>query len=371
MTANASQAPATRAAHDGRIACIFGMGLLGGSIALGLRERGLAREVWAYDPDPAALEAALVIGAADRVFTHLGPWLEGVDLGVLSAPTRAIGALAQQIASHAHQDAWWFDVGSTKGAVVAEVPQWLPNFIGTHPMAGRETPGVQHAYAGLLQSAIWALCPTPDTPRAVTAGITALIEALGAYPLTLDAKAHDRAVARISHVPWLLATALNLQLAADPDAPTLLALAAGGFRDLTRVASGSPLMSRDMVVSNALEVGVALDELVAALQHLGALLEAPEALLDEAVRAKRTRDSLPIVRRSLLPRVYDVVVSLDDRPLELAALTKVLGEAGINIRDIEILKIRDGAEAIRVGVASDADLDAAKVALGAAGYHHR
>lgn len=371
MTHTDIKTPEAATIPKDRIVCIFGMGLLGGSIALGLRERGLAREVWAFDPDAAALEAALVLGAADRVFTSLGPWIKDVDLGVLSAPTRAIIGLADGIAPWAKAEALWLDVGSTKGAIVEAVPLVLPNFVGTHPMAGRETPGVQHAYAGLLQSAIWAICPTPETPEGVLRAVTALVEDLGAYPLTLDAKAHDRAVARISHVPWLLATALNLQLAADPDATTLLALAAGGFRDLTRVASGAPEMSRDMVISNAVEVRVALRELGATLVHLSGLLDSPEALLDEATRAKRTRDSLPIVRRSLLPRVYDVVVSLDDRPLELASLTRVLGEAGINIRDIEILKIRDGAEAIRVGVASDGDLDAAKDALGRAGYRYR
>ncbi len=350
---------------------IFGMGLVGGSIALGLRERGLAREVIGYDPDPEALSSALALGAVDRVMPSIGPWLADLDVGILAAPALAVPALAAAIAPHAAASSRWLDVASTKAAIVEAVAPLLPNFVGSHPMAGTERAGVQHAYAGMLKSAIWVLCPTADTTPAAVATAEALVTGLGAYPLTLAPDAHDRAVARISHLPWLLAIALNLQLADDAAAPTLLALAAGGFRDLTRVASGAPGMSRDMAVSNAPELRLALADLGARLDALSQLLSDPPALLAEAQRAKRTRDSLPIVQRSLLPRFHDVMVGLDDRPLELARLTTVLGEAGINIRDIEVLKIRDGGEAIRVGVATADDLDAARRALTAAGYRWR
>lgn len=348
---------------------VFGMGLLGGSVALGLRERFLAGAVHAYDLDPTAAESALAVGAADVAHSDLGEWISRIDLGILASPVRTLEGLARAIAPFARADSLWLDVGSVKGPVVAAIEDVLPRFVGTHPMAGRETPGVQNAYAGLLQSAVWCVTPTPRTDPEALARCEALITALGAYPFRVDAELHDRLVARISHVPWLLAVALNRLIGQDAEREKLLFLAAGGFRDLTRVASGSPQMGRDMLCENRVAVAGALADLRKVIDDLEARLAVPEHLLEAASEAKRTRDSLPIVKRTLLPRMYDVVVALPDRPLELARLTTTLGEAGINIRDIEILKIRDSdGEAIRVGVASAEDQTKARDVLHAAGF---
>jgi len=351
---------------------VFGMGLLGGSVALGLRERFLAAEVHAFDPDPAALDAALVLGAADRVHTTVGPWVAELDLGVLAAPVRALERLATDVARHAAPTSRWIDVGSVKDPVVASLGGRLPGYVGTHPMAGRETPGMQNAYAGLLQNAVWVVTPVEGTDPAVQAEVEALIEALGAIPLAMPPDVHDRLVARVSHVPYLLAVAMNLLIARDPEHERLLFLAAGGFRDLTRVASGAPEMSRDMVVENREAVREALGDLAALVGAIASDLEDPAALLADAQEAKRTRDALPVVKRTLLPRDFDVVVAIPDRPLELSRLTTILGEHGVNIRDIEVLKIRGaGGEAIRVGVADAEDQDRARVVLREAGYRIR
>ncbi len=351
---------------------VFGMGLLGGSVALGLRERFVAGEVHGFDPDPAALETALAMGAVDRVHTAVGDWVRQLDLGILAAPVMALDALARDVAPFAAPGSRWTDVGSVKAPVVAALAQRLPRFVGGHPMAGRETPGMQNAYAGLLQNAVWVLTPTDDTDGADVAAMRQLVEALGAWPLALPPDAHDRAVSRISHAPYLLAVALNLLIARDHDRERLLFLAAGGFRDLTRVASGAPRMSRDMVVENRAAIRDALRDLGAVLDELAADLDRPEALLAAAREAKRTRDALPVVKRTLLPRVFDVVVAIPDRPRALAELATVLADHGVNIRDIEVLKIRGaGGEAIRIGV-TDADAQAqARTCLRAAGYRIR
>ncbi|PKN58539.1 MAG: prephenate dehydrogenase/arogenate dehydrogenase family protein [Deltaproteobacteria bacterium HGW-Deltaproteobacteria-14] len=351
---------------------VFGMGLLGGSIALGLRERFIAGEVHAYDLDAEALDAALAMGAADRVHTTPGPWIGELELGVLAAPVRALPGLAAAVAPFAAPTSRWIDVGSVKAPVVAALSAQLPGFVGTHPMAGRETPGMQNAYAGLLQNAVWVVTPTADTDPASLIAADELIEGLGAIPFHVPPDVHDRLVARVSHVPYLLAVALNLLIARDAERERLLFLAAGGFRDLTRVASGAPEMSRDMVVENRDAVREALADLSALVADLAATLDDPAALIAAAQEAKRTRDALPVVKRTLLPRVFDVVVALPDRPLELAHLTTVLGEHGVNIRDIEVLKIRGaGGEAIRVGVADGDDQERARAVLRAAGYRTR
>jgi prephenate dehydrogenase len=347
---------------------VFGMGLLGGSVALALRDRFLVAELHAYDPDPAALAAALEVHAADAVHHEIGPWIARLDFGLLAAPVGALVALGQQVAPFAAPGSAWTDVGSVKGPVVEALGALLPGFVGGHPMAGSEHAGVAHAHAGLLQNAVWVLTPQPQTPWGDVDRLRQLVDALGAYPLILNPALHDRLVARVSHLPYLLALALMLMVGGDRDHEHLMFLAAGGFRDLTRVASGSPRMSRDMIAANREALHEALGDLSAVVDKLKDLLDDPDALLERAREAKEIRDSLPVVRRSLLPRMYDVVVSVPDRPGELARITGTLGAAEVNIKDIEVLTIRDAGEAIRLGFPTPEERDGARRALSAVGY---
>ena len=354
-----------------RKAGIFGMGLLGGSVGLGLRERFLAQEVHAYDPDPEALEAALAVGAADRVHTELGAWTAELELGVLAAPVGVLPELGRAVRAHAAPHTLWTDVGSVKAPVVAALTPLLPRFVGGHPMAGSERSGVRHAHAGLLENAVWVITPSEATPPEDQRALAELVKHLGAYPLVLPPALHDRLVARISHLPYLLAVALNLLVAKNGEREHLMFLAAGGFRDLTRVASGSPRMSRDMVWENRAALREALADFRSVLEELEALLEDPEGLLAAAIRAKRTRDSLPIVRRSLLPEMHDLVVQVPDRPGQLARITSALGAAGVNIKDNEVLTIRDEGGAIRLGFGSREESVRAREVLEGVGYRVR
>ncbi len=354
----------------GRIG-IFGVGLLGGSLGMGIRERFLADEVIAYDPNPNALNQARAVGAADRVEAKLGPWVAELDLGILAAPVGALADLGRSVAAHASPDTLWTDVGSVKAPVVAALEPVLNHFVGGHPMAGSERAGVENAHSGLLQNATWVLTPTENTSKTDLERIRRLVEELGAYPLLLPPDLHDRLVARISHLPYLLAVALNLLVGDDPDRDTLIYLAAGGFRDLTRTASGSPVMSRDMVVTNKQALQEAAADLKEKLDSLLELLDNPDELLAVADRAKLIRDSIPVVKRGLLPVQFDLVVAVPDQPGELARITSALGEAGVNIKDIEVLNIRDEGGAIRLGFASREEKEAARRVLEKAGYRTR
>lgn len=347
---------------------VFGVGLLGGSVALAMRERFLAEEVHAYDKDPGALQSALALGAATHIHPELGEWVGGLDLAILAAPVGAIPGLAEELARFASERTLFTDVGSVKSPVVQAASGRLARFVGGHPMAGSERAGVQHAHAGLIENAVWVLTPTPKTDPRDLEAMERLVTELGAYPLLLDPAVHDRLVARVSHLPYLLAVALNLLVARDREKDLLMFLASGGFRDLTRVASGSPVMSRDMVHANRDAVRRALADLKSVLEELEAVLEDPEALLERGQTAKRTRDALPIVKRGLLPVRYEVVVQVPDRPGELARITTALGQAGVNIKDIEVLAIRDAGGAIRLGFAASEEKDAARKVLEAIGY---
>lgn len=350
---------------------IFGIGLLGGSVALGIRERFLAEEVHAYDLDPKALEAALAFEVADKTHASLGPWVRELDLGILAAPVGSLLKLGQQLAPLAHPQSLWSDVGSVKAPIVKGLQGLLPNFVGGHPMAGSEKAGVEAAHAGLLQNAVWVLTPTPQTPTAALERMQRLVRELGAYPLEVAPELHDRLVARISHLPYLLAVALNQMVAQDEHQELLMFLAAGGFRDLTRVASGSPRMSRDMVVSNKHALQQAIEDLRAMMLRLEGLLDLPEDLLQSAEEAKRTRDALPIVKRSLLPPMNELVVQVPDKPGQIAKVSTALGAAGINIKNFEVLAIRDEGGAIRMGFGSAEEREGARAVLEQIGYRVR
>ncbi len=350
---------------------IFGIGLLGGSVALGLRERFLAEEIHAYDPDPAALEDALALQVVDRVHTSLSGWVDELELGVLAAPVGVLVSEGQKLAHYSNPHTIWTDVGSVKGPVVGALTGVLPNFVGSHPMAGSEKAGVEAAHAGLLQNAVWVITPTPATPAPALATLRALVQNLGAYPLEIAPELHDRLVARISHLPYLLAVGLNRLVNRDPHQDLLMFLAAGGFRDLTRVASGSPRMSRDMVVANKEALRDAIEDLQSVMLQLENLLEAPDELLEVAQEAKRTRDSLPIVKRSLLPVMNELVVQVPDKPGQIAAVSTALGNAGVNIKNFEVLAIRDEGGAIRMGFATPEEREQARQILHDIGYKVR
>lgn len=348
---------------------VAGVGLIGGSVGLGTRQRFLAERVVGFDQDPAVLEAARGMGVIDDAQLHPGPWLREAELVVLASPARALVPLARSLEPFLGPQTLLTDVGSIKAEVCRELAH-LP-FVGGHPMAGSERVGVQHADAALLENAVWVLTPDETTDPAALGTVRRFVEQLGARPLETTPERHDRLVAAVSHLPFLTAVALTELVAQSGDRDLMMLLAAGGFRDLTRVASGSPRMSRDMVVGNREALRGALAAFRAHLGELEALLEDPEAMLGRAEAAKRTRDALPIVRRSLLPARFEVVIAVPDRPGELARITRALGEAGVNIKDIEVLSIREAGGAVRLAFDHEEGLRTGTRALQAAGYEVR
>lgn len=348
---------------------IVGVGLIGGSIGLGIRQRFLAERVIGLDPDPVVLDAAVGLGAVDEVRLEPGPWLAEMALIVLASPASTLIASAESLRPYLDPRTILTDVGGVKTPIVTALRDL--RFVGGHPMAGSEKIGVVNANAALLENAVWVLTPDTHTDPEALAMVRRFVEHLGAKPIETSPEQHDRLVAAVSHVPYLAALALTQLIANDHDRDLMMLLAAGGFRDLTRVASGSPRMSRDMVVGNKEAVRQAIKGFKAELDALERLLDDPDALLWRAEGAKRSRDSLPIVRRSLLPARFEVVIAVPDRPGELARITKALGDAGVNIKDIEVLGIREAGGAVRLAFESEEQLKTAAQALIAEGYELR
>lgn len=250
---------------------ILGLGLMGGSLALALRDAGVVEQIVGYDRVPATTTRARERGMLDQACASVEEAVREADLVVLAAPVLAERALLEQAAPHLTAGTIVTDLGSTKRAVVGWAEEVLPgaaHFVGGHPMAGREHSGLDASDATLFRGAVWCLTPTPMSDADAVQRLLSLITSLGASPLLLDPARHDHLLAGVSHLPILVAAGLVRTVASDGDWADLALLAAGGFRDTTRVASGDPRMARDICLTNRDEIVRWLGAYIATLQQL-------------------------------------------------------------------------------------------------------
>ena len=326
---------------------IVGVGLIGGSLGLALRRTGQASYVGGVSRT-ATLAEAEKIGAIDEGFGYdrLAEAVATADLVVLCTPINRICAILEEFGSFELPPGLVItDVGSTKGFILREAERLLPEtvtFIGGHPMAGGEKSGVGAADPFLFQNAIYVLCPGPRVPAPLAEGLGDLLEAVGARVIIMDAAVHDRTVAVVSHLPQFLAVALvNFAVRADREGGAALRLAAGGFRDMTRIASSPYSMWGDIVETNAEHIQEALREFAASLDALAGSLE-PVGLEKTFDAAALVRSGIPQNTKGFLRPLAELLVVVEDRPGMVAQVAVPLAEAGVNIRDIEVLKVREG-----------------------------
>lgn len=347
---------------------MLGTGLIGGSVALGLQVSG--RRVVGYDRDPAVLDEGLRRGAFASVAGSPAAAVQGAQLVVVAAPVDQTATLCAAVADEVGPDAVVTDVGSAKSDVVAACEALLPGrFVGGHPMAGSERHGIAAAHADLFQDAWWILTPTATTSSAAYRTVSALAAALGARPVALDPVDHDRLLARLSHLPQLVSSALVAAAVASEDKETLLGLAAGGFRDVTRIAASDPGLWVTILRANRQAVVEALEGFSRDLSYVRDLL-AGERYEELGAYLARSRTA----RRDLFgkPEMHDVPVALSmpvlDRPGVLAEVTTAAGALGANIEDLRIVHSTEGGrgrlELIVAGEAPAARLTAALAELG-------
>jgi prephenate dehydrogenase len=241
---------------------IVGVGLIGGSFALALRRAGVVATVVGVDRNGQALERAAALGVIDTAAESVSDAAAGADLIAIAVPVRAIGPVLHDVALAMEPHAVVTDMGSTKGDVVQvardELRNHFPRFVPGHPIAGRESSGVEAATPELFKGARVVLSPTKETDADAADLVRACWEAAGGRVTLLDAARHDQIFAAVSHLPHLLSFALISELASRADGQELFAFAAGGFRDFTRIAASSPEMWRDIALQNRVAL---LDEL--------------------------------------------------------------------------------------------------------------
>ena len=270
---------------------LLGLGLIGGSLGLAMRDARLARQITGYDPAPGVAERARALGAIDAASTSPSAAAEGADLVIMAAPPLATGPLLRAIAPVLSASAVVTDVASTKARICSLAERLLPypeRFVGGHPMAGSEQSGINAARVDLLRGATWCLTPTCHTSAAVAESLSTFVTQLGMTPLRLDPAYHDRLIGGVSHLPLLAASALMQTLASSADWPAAATLAAGGLRDTTRVASGDPVMARDICFTNGPAILAWLDAYIDELRRMRALIAGDDTSIHDVFQAART-----------------------------------------------------------------------------------
>lgn len=344
---------------------VLGTGLIGTSIAMAAIRAGDAVRGFDVDPDVLA-RAAQRSGLSPT--RSLEECVRGATLVFVCAPIPALAELSVR-ALGAAPEAVVSDVGSVKGVVIAEVSRRadatdLARFVGGHPMGGSERSGPDRASASVLDGIVWVLSGTERTDPGAVERLEAWTRRIGASPVRMEAERHDRLVAVVSHLPQVASTAL-MALAAAEEAgePEMLLLAAGGFRDLTRLAASSPRLWADILLANRDEIADAIQRYTARLLELRALILAERgAEVEEAfARAKAARLSLA-AKPQVKAGVAVLQVPIPDRPGVLGELTAALGQAEVNIEDLQIVHSPEGGRGtVHLTVAADAAEGAERV----------
>jgi prephenate dehydrogenase len=354
-----------------RRVAVIGTGLIGGSIGLALRSTGI--EVRGYDHDPARAKEAMEVAAVDGVASSLQKAVTGADVAVVAVPVGEVAALVVEALDAGVPVVT--DAGSVKAPIVAAVaearPELAPRFVGGHPMAGSEQDGLDGADADLFAGATWVLTPTEHTEIGAFTTLRALAAELGAEVVAMTPEHHDALVAVVSHVPQLAATTLmDVAAASGEEHATLLRLAAGGFRDMTRIAAAHPGIWPDICVANREAIVDVLDDYLDALVRVRALVDEGDraSLLDVLERARAARRSLPAgVARG--EELVELRIPVPDRPGVLAEVTTLAGSLGINISDLEIAHSVEGSGGVLVLVIAARHADTLEAALVERGYH--
>jgi len=355
-------APGTGPGPTGR-AMIFGTGLIGGSVGLALRQRGWS--VSGVDAADGVAARAVEIGALSA---------EGVDhradLVVVATPVHVAGKIIADILDSPE----WApgtvitDVGGVKGPLVASVDH--PFFVGGHPMAGSEQVGLDGASGDLFVGATWVLTPTAVTDSGAYTRVRNVLVDLGANVVALDPSHHDALVAVVSHVPHLTAaTLMDLAAGLGQEHAALLQLAAGGFRDMTRIAAGQPAIWPDICDDNADAIVATLDLLIDALGAMRTRVAEHDhdsllAVLGRAASARRA-----LSERAPQPEeLVEVRIPVPDRPGVIAEIAVLAAELGVNIVDLEIAHSVDGDRGVAILVVDQLSAPTLVTTLSDRGY---
>lgn len=340
----------------------IGLGLIGGSIAKGLKRSSPSIQIMAYMRTREKLEQAKKDGIVDVILDGIDEHLSECDIIFLCTPVEYNADYLLKIKPFLKAGAIVTDVGSTKTSIHETVSALHMEhcFIGGHPMAGSEKTGYENATDHLLENAYYILTTTGSAPPSFAARMTAIAELIGAIPLVLDYNEHDFIVAAISHLPHIIASSLvNLVHDSDGEQQFMKQLAAGGFKDITRIASASPVMWEQICMTNSENITVILERYIHSLEQILQELKQKhsESLFQLFDTSMNYRNSFTEGSKGSIMPEYSFSVDIIDEPGAISIISAIMAGKGINIKNIGINHSREHGEgALRISFYDEASL---------------
>lgn len=352
-----------------------GLGLIGGSIAKALKTGSRTPvKIVAYDISRKDLALATQEGIVDVPAPSLDATFRSCDLLFLCAPVSANNENLLKLKKHLSADCIITDVGSVKTEIHKhiEAAGLSSQFIGGHPMAGSERTGYTNSKARLLENAYYILTPSREVSEEKTAFYQKLVESMGAIPLILKPEQHDYVTAAVSHLPHIIAASLvNLVQASDSEDGIMRMIAAGGFKDITRIASSSPEMWQQICLTNTDNISLLLKNYISSLSQIQTILDTRDSdcLYDLFGNARSYRETFANTSSGPIKKVYSVNLDIADEPGALASVATILALNHISIKNIGIIHNREFEEgALHIEFYEESAISLAKSILTGKGY---
>jgi prephenate dehydrogenase len=349
---------------------LIGLGLIGGSIGLAVKkEKGFT--IIGYDIQVERLKLAQALHVIDEICTDFSKEVQLADFIIISTPVTQTEQLFSDIAQlPLKPGAIITDVGSTKKQIVEKselLKQEQVYFVGGHPMAGSHKTGVESSRAHLFENAFYILTPTEETPRHAIDSLKDLLSGTKANFIEMTADEHDQIAGLISHFPHIIAASLVHNVASyQNENHDISRLAAGGFRDITRIASSSPTMWRDILIHNRLPILQLFDQWMGEMKSVREMIETfdSDGIFQYFEKAKSFRDGLPSKTKGAIPAFYDLFVDVPDYPGVISEVTAILATNKISITNIRIIEAREDIYGVlRLSFQTDEDRTRAKQCL--------
>ncbi|MGD6815765.1 prephenate dehydrogenase [Metabacillus sp. 84] len=347
---------------------LIGLGLIGGSLGLAVKKEHPACTVTGYDINDEQARLAVTLGVIDRTVPSIQEGASEADVIILSAPVEQTLLIMDELSRlPLKKGVIVTDSGSTKEKIGRHASRIFPEsiiFIGGHPMAGSHKSGVAAAKSHLFENAFYVLCPVSDGQQPYIEQLKHLLNGTKANFVLMKPDEHDLVTGVISHFPHIIAAGLVHQAVKhEEDQPMTRRLAAGGFRDITRIASSSPGMWRDILLQNKEHMLTLFDSWLAEMEEIRNFIREEDkgAIHQYFHRAKEFRDGLPVKQQGAIPSFYDLYIDVPDYPGVISEITGYLAKEKISITNIRIIETREDINGVlRISFQREADRERAK-----------
>lgn len=355
---------------------VIGLGLIGGSLARAIKQEYPSVRIQGYDVDEVQMDVAESLDVIDGQVSHIEEGAGKADFIIIAAPVMASEEIFRRLlACEFQEEAIITDVGSTKREIMEKAERFrgtAATFIGGHPLSGSHKSGVAASSARLFENAFYVLIADEGRSSAKHEQLKHWLAGTKATFIEMSAEEHDRIVGVISHFPHIIAASLVHQLEKmNKEGHDVRNLAAGGFRDITRIASSSPAMWHDVLLHNREVLLELLKQWQGEMEQVASMVEEADSaqILTYFKKAKHYRDTLPQREKGALPPLFDLYVDIPDQAGVIARVTGLLAQASISITNIRILEMREDIMGVlRLSFRSEGDRENARTTLGKQNY---